>query len=86
MGWTFDPYESFRIFQGKVYEVYEELTKTYGLTVIDAEQQIPAQQKEVRRIIKQHVDLNSYKLPYMPRLPLDLMFDSDSEVDAAADL
>ena len=86
MGWTFDPYESFRIFQGKVFDVYEELTKTYGLTVIDAERKIPDQQKEVRRIIKEHVDLKSYKLPYMPRLPLDLMFDSDTEIDAAADL
>lgn len=86
MGWTFDPYESFRIFQGKVFEVYEELTSRYGLTVIDAEKEIPEQQKEVRRIIKSHVDLNSYKLPYMPRLPLDLMFDSDAEMDRAADL
>ena len=86
MGWTFDPYESFRIFQGKVFDVYEELTERYGLTVIDAEKEIPEQQKEVRRIIKSHVDLKSYKLPYMPRLPLDLMFDTDAEIDRAADL
>ena len=86
MGWTFDPYESFRIFQGKVFNVYEELTDSYGLTVIDAEKEIPEQQKEVRRIIKSHVDLKSYKLPYMPRLPLDLMFDTDAEMDSAADL
>jgi len=86
MGWTFDPYESFRIFQGKVFNVYEELTDSYGLTVIDAEKEIPEQQKEVRRIIKSHVDLKSYKLPYMPRLPLDLMFDTEAEMDNAADL
>ena len=86
MGWTFDPYESFRIFQGKVFEVYEELTERYGLTVIDAELEIQEQQKEVRRIIKSHVNLKSYKLPYMPRLPLDLMFDTDAEIDRAADL
>ncbi|MGI9242366.1 MAG: dTMP kinase [Verrucomicrobiales bacterium] len=86
MGWTFDPYESFRIFQGKVFEVYEELTTRYGLTVIDAEKEIPDQQKEVRRIIKSHIDLNAYKHPYMPRLPLDLMFDSEAEMDQAADL
>ena len=86
MGWTFDPYESFRIFQGKVFDVYEELTESYGLTVIDAEKKIPEQQKVVREIIKEHIDLNAYKLKYMPRLPLDLMFDSDEEVEDVADL
>ena len=86
MGWTFDPYESFRIFQGKVFDVYEELTESYGLTVIDAERQIPEQQREVRRIINEHIDLGSYKLPYMPRLPLDLMFESEGEIDSTADL
>ncbi len=69
-----------------MFDVYEELTTSYGLTAIDAEREIPQQQKEVRRIINEHVDLNAYKLPYMPRLPLDLMFDSDTEIDAAADL
>lgn len=85
MGWTFDPYESFRIFQGKVFEVYEELVETEGLTVIDADQPIPVQQKIVRKRIKSEIDIGDYKLPYMPRLPLDLAFDED-RADEAADL
>jgi dTMP kinase len=85
MGWTFDPYESFRMFQGKVFEVYEELIEKEGLTVIDADQPIPVQQKIVRKRIKSEIDISDYKLPYMPRLPLDLAFDED-RADEAADL
>ena len=35
--------------------------------------------------IKAEIDISDYKLPYMPRLPLDLAFDED-RVDEAADL
>ena len=52
----------------------------------DVSSEVRALFEEVRRIIKQHIDLASYKLPYMPRLPLDLMFDSDQEIEDAADL
>lgn len=82
MGWTFDPYESFRIFQGKVYDVYEELTQTYGLTVINAERDIREQQLEVRRILRSQIDLNSYKLPYVPRLPEHFRFEEDGTEEA----
>ncbi len=83
MGWTFDPYESFRIFQGKVFEVYESLIERENFTVIDAEGAIPAQQKIVRKHIKNHIELDGYKLPYMPRLPLELAFDEDRVEDMA---
>ncbi len=86
MGWTFDPYESFRIFQGKVFEVYEELIEKEGLTVIDAEGAIPEQQKTVRQLINDMIELDDYKRPYSPRLPHDLAFDEDEQPDEGADL
>jgi len=85
MGWTFDPYESFRLFQGKVFDVYEELTEKEGLTVIDAEGSIPDQQKIVREHINSSIELTDFKLPYMPRLPAELTFDEDPQ-DTSADL
>lgn len=83
MGWTLNPYESFRIFQGKVFEVYEELTTTQDFIVIDAERVIREQQQEVRQLIKSRIDLKTYELPYMPRLPHELLFEADYKDDSA---
>lgn len=57
-----DPYESFRIFQGRISEEYDRLTEEYGFQVVDAEQSIEDQQEEVRRIVMEKVDLARYKL------------------------
>ncbi len=46
MGWSADPYESFRIFQGKILKEYAELGDEAGFTVIDATKEIHAQQSE----------------------------------------
>ena len=85
MGWTFDPYESFRMFQGKVFDVYEELIDKEGLTVIDAEGAIPDQQQIVRKHITSAIDLADFKRPYMPRLPMEVALDEDDAHDASAD-
>jgi len=45
-----DLLESFRLFQGRVLEIYDELAQEYGLRVIDATQDIAGQQKTVRRM------------------------------------
>jgi len=54
-----DPYESYRIFQGRVIEQYESMVETEGLTVIDGTKDIEEQQelmrKKVREIIEQRV-------------------------------
>jgi dTMP kinase len=63
MGWSTDPYESFRIFQGRVYEQYESMCEPFGFNVIDAAQEIHEQQSQVRRIIAESIDLPSYKRP-----------------------
>jgi dTMP kinase len=61
MGWTTDPYESFRMFQGRIREQYEELNKLYNFTVVNATEEIPVQQTKVRAVIEEKIDLRQYK-------------------------
>ena len=61
MGWSADPYESFRIFQTKVMEEYERMLKPFAFTVIDATKEIHEQQAEVRRILSERVDLRAFR-------------------------
>lgn len=46
-----DPYESYRIFQGRIVEQYESMVRTEGLVAIDANRGIEAQQLEVRSMV-----------------------------------
>ena len=57
-----DIQESFRIFQGRVKELYDTMAEEFGFTVIDATQRIPAQQEEVREIIRAQIDLPRFKV------------------------
>ncbi len=50
LGLSGDPVESFRLFQGRVLEIYDQLAEEFGLRVIDASQDIAGQQKLVRRM------------------------------------
>ncbi len=59
MGWTTDPYESFRIFQGRILKEYEGMKEHF--TVIDATTAIPVQQTEVRRLIEAKIDLADFR-------------------------
>ena len=61
MGWSSDPYESFRIFQGRIYEQYEKLTARFGFTNIDATREIHEQQTEVRKIIQEKIRMADFK-------------------------
>jgi dTMP kinase len=61
MGWSTDPYESFRIFQGKISEQYNAMKKRFAFTEIDATQEIHIQQAQVREKIAQHIDLPAFR-------------------------
>ena len=47
-----DPVDSFRLFQSRVLETYDQLAREFGLRTIDAAAEIPAQQKLVRRMVQ----------------------------------
>ena len=60
MHWSNDPYESFRIFQGRILEQYLAMSSEFNFHVIDANQSIEAQQNVVRSLAASKLDLASY--------------------------
>jgi len=70
LGLSDDPYESFRLFQGKILEQYETMVPECGLSVIDATLPITEQQRQVREFVKPLLS-TCLKLPSGPRTQLD---------------
>jgi len=58
-----DPYESFRIFQGRVLEQYLAMSTEFNFLVIDANQRVEEQQSLVRQLLSALIDLSNYILP-----------------------
>jgi dTMP kinase len=56
-----DPYESFRIFQGRILEQYLAMSTEFGFLMIDANQRVEAQQTIVRELIADRIDLAEFK-------------------------
>jgi len=56
-----DPYESFRIFQGRILEQYLAMTQEFKFLTIDANQLVEAQQAVVRKLISQRLDFAQFK-------------------------
>ncbi len=61
LGLSSDPYESFRIFQGRINQAYEKMVDEFGFTVIDASQPVDVQQQYVRKIVAEKIDLPHYR-------------------------
>jgi len=55
-----DPYESFRIFQGRILEQYLAMSTEYNFTVIDANQPVEPQQTLVRELVSARINLPSF--------------------------
>ncbi len=62
LGWSANPTESFRLFQGKVLDEYDQLVGEFGMEVVDAKGSITAQQRLVRTVIAQHLNLNQVEI------------------------
>lgn len=56
-----DVEESFKIFQGRILNQYLRMIKPYNFIVVDASRTIEKQQKEVRRIVAEKIDLPAFK-------------------------
>ena len=63
-----DPYESFRIFQGRILEQYLAMSSEFNFMVIDANQSVEEQQNIVRELLSDRIDLNMFKGNGMFRL------------------
>src|SRR5829696_8127876 len=55
-----DPYESFRIFQGRILEQYLAMSTEFKFLVIDANQPIEAQQSIVRDLVSSKIDFSQF--------------------------
>ncbi|MEI6393369.1 MAG: thymidylate kinase [Verrucomicrobiota bacterium] len=55
-----DPYESFRIFQGRILEQYLAMSTEFNFLVIDANQAVETQQAVVRELVTQRVSLANF--------------------------
>src|SRR3954465_4132136 len=58
-----DPYESFRIFQGRILEQYLAMSTEFGFLVIDANERVEVQQQVVRQLVENKIDLSQYMRP-----------------------
>lgn len=56
LGLSDDPFESYRIFQGRILREYERIAAEHHLTVVDASLPLVAQQEIVRDIIRPHLE------------------------------
>lgn len=61
-----DPYESFRIFQGRILQQYMAMSKEFKFLVIDANQAVEPQQTVVRELVGEHIQLNDFKRNGIP--------------------
>ena len=56
-----DPYESFRIFQGRILEQYLGMSNEFKFLVMDANQRIEQQQSIVRKLVQSKLNLADFK-------------------------
>ena len=61
-----DPYESYRIFQGRIIDEYESMVEPEGLTVIDGTKDIEEQQELMRQKVKEILPKQMHKNAPMP--------------------
>ncbi|MGB7748103.1 MAG: thymidylate kinase [Verrucomicrobiia bacterium] len=75
LGLSNDPYESFRIFQGRILEHYMAISGEFNFVVMDANLHVEKQQVLVRQLVGESIDLKKFKrrspLPLPPSAPHD---------------
>jgi dTMP kinase len=66
IGLSQDPTESFRLFQGRVYEEYQHMLGEFEFIRIDASRSPGMQQREVRQLLEERIDLPRYRWKILP--------------------
>ena len=56
-----DPYESFRIFQGRILEQYLAMSTEFKFHIVDAARQIEPQQALVRDLVSSFIPLDKFR-------------------------
>jgi dTMP kinase len=88
LGLSPDPYESFRIFQGRILKQYLAMSREFKFTTIDANQRVEAQQTLVRKLVAERIDLGEFRRHSPLPLPPPIRWENDKadevEEDSAA--
>jgi dTMP kinase len=83
-----DPYESFRIFQGRILQQYMAMGAEFNFVVTDANQNVETQQAAVRELVSQRINLARFKrlspLPLPPPIRRKNQITEEIEEDSAA--
>lgn len=83
-----DPYESFRIFQGRILEQYIAMSDEFKFVVMDANQNVEKQQCIVRKLVSEKIELRKFRrrspLPLPPAMQSAEARTPDPEEDLAA--
>lgn len=56
-----DPYESFKIFQGKIYEEYKRMWREFHFNVVNAELPPETQQQQMRAMVRSKINLETFR-------------------------
>jgi dTMP kinase len=59
MGWSQNAPESFRLFQTKVLDEYQDIVVEHGIHVIEADKSITDQQQTFRGLVSEHIERES---------------------------
>jgi dTMP kinase len=69
-----DPYESFKIFQGRILEQYMAMSKEFNFVTMNANENVEKQQVIVRKLVSERINLKKFKrrspLPLPPSLQI----------------
>jgi dTMP kinase len=66
MGLSKDPFESFQLFQGRMYEEYQQMGDEFNFVGIDATRSPGLQQREVRDLLQKSINLPRYRWKVQP--------------------
>jgi dTMP kinase len=56
LGLSPDPYESFKLFQSRILDLYDGMVDEFNLTVVEATRPLVEQQQTVRQIVEPHLE------------------------------
>lgn len=61
MGMSTDPVESFKLYQGKIFEAYEGMKDEFGFCVVDGAATVEEQQTQVRQLVSSRIELADFQ-------------------------
>jgi dTMP kinase len=67
LGLSEDPQESFKLFQGMIYDEYKRLRREFNFQVMDGTQPPEDQQKLMRSLVTDRLQLSKFKVPHVWR-------------------